>query len=78
MKSAADKAIQLDSNLAEAHVSLGWALYHEWDWAGAEKEFKRALELNQRLRARAPRRSMEIIWSRWAASRRGQALISGS
>jgi TolB-like protein/thioredoxin-like negative regulator of GroEL len=46
VKSAADMAISLDASLAEAHASLAWALYHEWDWAGAEKEFKRALELN--------------------------------
>jgi tetratricopeptide (TPR) repeat protein len=46
VKRAADKAIQLDAALAEAHTSLGWALYHQWDWAGAEKEFKQAIELN--------------------------------
>jgi eukaryotic-like serine/threonine-protein kinase len=46
VKSAADMAISLDPSLAEAHASLAWALYHEWDWANAEKEFKKALELN--------------------------------
>jgi serine/threonine-protein kinase len=46
VKMAADKAIQLDPALAEAHTSLAWALYHQWDWAGAEKEFKQAIELN--------------------------------
>jgi serine/threonine-protein kinase len=46
MKMAADKALGLDSSLAEAHASLGWALYHQWDWAGAERELKRAIELN--------------------------------
>ena len=39
--------LQLDESLAAAHVSLGYvkALY-DWDWPGAEREFKRALELS--------------------------------
>jgi len=44
---AALKAVELDDSLAEAHALLG--LVKEalsWDWMGAEKEFKRALELN--------------------------------
>jgi serine/threonine protein kinase/TolB-like protein/Flp pilus assembly protein TadD len=45
-QAAAGKAIELDGTLAEAHASFAWALYHQWDWAGAEKEFKRALDLN--------------------------------
>lgn len=46
-KAAALKAIELDETLAEAHTSLASArLVFDWDWAGAEKEFKRALELN--------------------------------
>ena len=46
-RAAADKAIQLDDSLAEAHTSLGYvkALY-EYDWAGAEREFQRAVQLN--------------------------------
>ena len=45
-KAAAKKAIELDPNLAEAHTSLAFVLqYDEWDWAGAEKSFKRAIEL---------------------------------
>jgi serine/threonine protein kinase/tetratricopeptide (TPR) repeat protein len=46
VKSAAAKALELDDSGAEAHTSLAWARFHEWDWAGAEKEFKRAIELN--------------------------------
>jgi TolB-like protein/Tfp pilus assembly protein PilF len=46
-KSAALKAIALDDSLAEAHNSLAYVkLNYEWDWAGAEAEFKRSLELN--------------------------------
>jgi TolB-like protein/DNA-binding winged helix-turn-helix (wHTH) protein/Tfp pilus assembly protein PilF len=44
---AAKKAISLDDSLAEAHWSLAFILYrHMQDWSEAEKEFKRALELN--------------------------------
>jgi DNA-binding SARP family transcriptional activator/TolB-like protein len=47
-KSAAERAIALDESLAEAHTSLAMvhALY-EWDWAKAEKEFRRAILLNE-------------------------------
>lgn len=46
-KIAAEKALALDYRLAEAHVSLGLVKFqYEWDWTGAEKEFKRAIELN--------------------------------
>jgi serine/threonine-protein kinase len=46
VRSTAAKAIELDDNLAEAHTSLAWSRYHDWDWAGAEREFKRAVALN--------------------------------
>ncbi len=46
LKSAANKALELDDALAEAHTSLAWAKFHDWDWAGAAKEFQRAIELN--------------------------------
>jgi adenylate cyclase len=46
-KAAALKALELNPNLAEAHASLGEAIYYyEYDWTGAEKAFKRAIELN--------------------------------
>jgi len=46
-KAAAMKAIELDDKLADAHASLAFiAETHEWDWATAEREYKRALELN--------------------------------
>ena len=48
-KIAAQRALQLDSTLAEAHATLGYvALYYEWQWAQAEHEFERSLELNPR------------------------------
>src|SRR5712691_7823605 len=48
-KAAAQKALELDETLAEAHVALGLIKMDEWDWAGAEREFKRASELNPNL-----------------------------
>src|ERR1700674_1853416 len=44
---AAEKALQLDPELADAHASLGNARFrYEFDWSTAEQCFKRALELN--------------------------------
>ena len=44
---AAQKALEIDETLAEPHASLAFAKTHyDWDWAGAEREFKRAIELN--------------------------------
>jgi TolB-like protein/Tfp pilus assembly protein PilF len=46
-KRAALKAIELDDALAEPHASLAFiAETYEWDWPAAEREYKRALELN--------------------------------
>jgi len=46
-KSAALKALQLDDTLPEAHCALGSVLgIYDFDWREAEREFKRALELN--------------------------------
>ena len=46
-KAAATKALEIDDQLAEAHASLGWSRFaFDWDWAGAEREFKRAIDLN--------------------------------
>jgi tetratricopeptide (TPR) repeat protein len=49
-KASAVKAIELDETLAEPHASLGTLkLFYEWDWPGAGKEFRRAMELNPSL-----------------------------
>jgi serine/threonine protein kinase/Flp pilus assembly protein TadD len=46
-KEAAEKALRLEPTLAEAHASMAYVLnYYDWDRSGAEKEFKRALELD--------------------------------
>jgi len=45
-KEEANKALDLDPYLAEAHFSLAQTLEYEWNWPEAEKEFKLALKLN--------------------------------
>jgi serine/threonine protein kinase/tetratricopeptide (TPR) repeat protein len=45
-KEAATKALEADDTLAEAHASLGYADSYAWDWSGADREFRRAIELD--------------------------------
>ena len=45
-KDAARRALEIDDGLGEAHVALANALWLEWDWVGADREFKRGIELN--------------------------------
>jgi TolB-like protein len=42
----AEKALELDDRLADAHNALATVKQAEWDWAGAEEEYLRAIELN--------------------------------
>ena len=73
-KAEARKAIELDETLAEAHTSLGWVTFiYDWDWAGAEREFRRAIELN-------PRYATARQWYSWflvAMGRFEEALAEG-
>jgi TolB-like protein/DNA-binding winged helix-turn-helix (wHTH) protein/Flp pilus assembly protein TadD len=50
-KAAAQKALELDGTLAEAHNGLAVIRRQEWDWQGAESSIKRAIELNPNLAA---------------------------
>jgi len=46
-KTAARRALEIEDGLAEAHNALAASLFwYDWDWAGAEREFQRALALN--------------------------------
>ncbi len=46
-RTAATKALEIDPNLAEAHTSLAYTLaFYDWNWDAADKEFKKAIELN--------------------------------
>ncbi|MEO8910167.1 MAG: protein kinase [Gemmatimonadaceae bacterium] len=49
------KALQIDPYSAEAHAALGYVWHYGWRWADAEKEFRRAIELN-------PSYSLVRIW----------------
>ncbi len=46
-RQAANRALALDADLAEGHAAMGWVKqFDEWDWAGADASFKRALALS--------------------------------
>ncbi len=45
-KAYAERALTIDGQLAEAHATLGVVNEYSWQWGEAEKEFKRAIELN--------------------------------
>jgi tetratricopeptide (TPR) repeat protein len=46
-RAAAEKALEIDDTLAEAHTQLGFAQFmYGWDWAGAEQEFRRGIQLS--------------------------------
>jgi serine/threonine protein kinase len=49
-RAAAERAITLAPHLADAHAAMAMVkMYHEWDWEGAEREFRRANQLNPNL-----------------------------
>lgn len=57
-RAATEKALELDPDLAEAHLSLGlFRLYAERDWRGSKENFRRAIELNP---------SHADAWYHWA------------
>ena len=61
-KDAALKAVELDDTLAEAHGSLASVKSsYDWDWSGADKEIRRAIELNPSY-ADAHRLHGEVLW----------------
>ncbi|MFZ0706475.1 MAG: winged helix-turn-helix domain-containing protein [Candidatus Korobacteraceae bacterium] len=46
-EAAVQKALSIDNSLAEAHSSLAYIKFtYDWDWAGAEQEFRQAIALN--------------------------------
>jgi len=73
-KDYARKALALDESVPSAHASLAWSLFvYDWDWDGAEREFRRAIELN-------PRYGSAHQWFAFLLSSRGQhdaALLEG-
>jgi serine/threonine-protein kinase len=45
-RAAASRALEIDDSLAEAYASLAMTQFNYWQWAGAEKNFRRSIELN--------------------------------
>jgi eukaryotic-like serine/threonine-protein kinase len=65
-KEYARKALALDESVPSAHASLAWSLFiYDWNWAEAEREFRRAIELN-------PRYASAHQWFGFLLSSRGQ------
>jgi TolB-like protein/Tfp pilus assembly protein PilF len=58
-KAMAQKALEIDSSLAEAYSSLAMVLHrYDWDWHGAEQNYRRAIELN-------PNSTRAHLWYAW-------------
>lgn len=50
LRAAVNRALELDNTSAEAHMALAGVLqYNDWNWAEADREFRRAIELNPNL-----------------------------
>jgi TolB-like protein/Tfp pilus assembly protein PilF len=65
-KVAALRALELDDSLAEAHSSLAMILHrYDWDWRGAERSYKRAIELN-------PNNARAHLWYGWLLMSEGR------
>jgi tetratricopeptide (TPR) repeat protein len=67
VQAAADKALAIDPNLRTAHHSLAWVKNaRDWDFPGAEKEFRRAIELN-------PNNATTQLWYGMFLAQRGRS-----
>jgi len=62
---AAQKAVELDDQLAEAHVALGVVKLFAWDWEGAHREFERGIQLNPSTTGRTPYGYYLYTMGRW-------------
>lgn len=62
-RAAADRALEIDSTLAEAHATLGMVKFnYDRDWKGAERAFKRAIELNANYANAHHWYGMSLMW----------------
>ena len=65
-KQYAHQALALDESVPSAHASLAWTLFiYDWEWDAAEREFRRAIELN-------PRYASAHQWFAFLLTARGQ------
>jgi len=63
-RASAERALELDPTLAEAHNSLGWTeLVYEWDWQAAERSFQRALEVSPRFAMGYAWYALHLAWT---------------
>jgi eukaryotic-like serine/threonine-protein kinase len=73
-KDYARKALELDESVPSAHASLAWSLFvYDWEWEAADREFRRAIELN-------PRYASAHQWYAFLLASRGEhdaALLEG-
>jgi TolB-like protein/Tfp pilus assembly protein PilF len=60
-REAATRALEIDDSLSEAHTGLACTFMLEWDWASAEKEFNRAIQLDTNLTASNPCHYAEFL-----------------
>ena len=61
-RATAEKALQLDDTSAEAHTSLGMFREYEFDWAGCESEFRRAIALNPNYAFAHDQFALALVW----------------
>jgi len=62
-RAAALTALKLDEKLAEAYVPLAAVkFYHDWNWAGAERDYRRAMELKPDYATARQRYSQGLMW----------------
>ena len=74
---ASRRAIEINTNLAEAHAALGYALlYYEWKWAEAETEFKQAILLNPKSASAHDNYSVFLAASKRPAEAREQVKMA--
>lgn len=63
-RDAAEKALAIDDEMAEPHAALAFALMmYYWDWAGAEREYRRAIELNPNYVTARSRYGVFLAWT---------------
>jgi adenylate cyclase len=60
-REAAIKALEIDESLSEAHTALAFTRMVEWDWDGAGKEFRRALQLDPNFTSGNPCHYVEYL-----------------
>ena len=63
VREAALRAIQIDDSLAEAHgLMAGVLLFYDADWAAAEREYRRAIQLDPQFAAAHQRYALNLMW----------------